>query len=575
MGVLTDLLNKVIGFYPVRKLVTFPIKRQLARFDTAARQPRETQEALLRSILARHAGTSFGRDHGFASIQTVADYRKRLPIIKYDYLEPYLARVRRGEFNALLSEPTVHMFAMTSGTTATRKYIPVTSQYLADYKRGWNMWGLRVFLDHPEVRLKPIVQLSGDWDEQRTEAGIPCGALTGLTAHTQKRFIRWLYCPPAATGKIKDTAAKYYVAMRLSLPRKVGMVIAANPSTLVNLARTGDQEKESLIRDIRDGTLSTRFDVPAEVRAALAGHLKPNPERAKELEEATRRSGTLYPRDYWNHKFLIGTWTGGSMTAYLRHFPRYFGDAPIRDIGLLASEGRMTLPFTDGTPSGVLDVRSHYFEFIPEDEGDAENPTVLGAHELEVGKRYFILPTTASGLYRYHIYDVVRVTGFHHGTPLIEFLSKGAHFANVTGEKVSEYQVTQAMAESLKELDLTLTSYSVAPCWDDEAPYYGLFVESPDLRDLDQGRRLVAALDRRLAAVNPEYASKRDSHRLDAMRLELIPAGAWQQWDRQRLAKTGGSLEQYKHPCLIGDLKFREGMTVEREVRAEGAECKA
>jgi hypothetical protein len=246
----------------------------------------------------------------------------------------------------------------------------------------------------------------------------------------------------------------------------------------------------------------------------------------------------------------------------------------VRDIGLLASEGRMTLPFADGTPSGVLDIRSHYFEFIPEAEGDAEKPTVLAAHELEQGKNYFILPTTAFGLYRYHIYDVVRVTGFHNQTPLIEFLSKGAHFASMTGEKVSEYQVTQAMAESLREMDLTLTSYSVAPCWDDELPYYGLFVESADLRDEEQGRRLVSALDRRLAAVNSEYASKRNSHRLDAMRLELLPAGAWQQWDRQRLAKTGGTLEQYKHPCLIGDLKFRDTMTVEREVRAEGVPCK-
>ena len=89
------------------------------------------------------------------------------------------------------------MFALTSGTTAARKYIPVTDQYLADYRRGWNIWGLKAFRDHPEVQLRPIVQLSGDWDEFRTEAGIPCGAVTGLTATMQKRIIRWLYCVPA------------------------------------------------------------------------------------------------------------------------------------------------------------------------------------------------------------------------------------------------------------------------------------------------------------------------------------------------------------------------------------------
>ncbi len=114
----------------------------------------------------------------------------------------------------------------------------------------------------------------------------------------------------------------------------------------------------------------------------------------------------------------------------------------MRDVGLIASEGRMTIPMADATPSGVLDITTHYFEFIPEEEIDSPQPTVLAAHELKEGRTYFILPTTSYGLYRYNIYDVVRCTGFYNQTPLVEFLSKGAHFANITGEKLSEYQVT-------------------------------------------------------------------------------------------------------------------------------------
>ncbi len=179
---------------------------------------------------------------------------------------------------------------------------------------------------------------------------------------------------------------------------------------------------------------------------------------------------------------------GGSVGAYLRHYPRYYGETPVRDVGLIASEGRMTIPMADGTPAGVLDITSHYFEFIPQEEAGSPQPTVLAAHELVEGRAYFILLTTAYGLYRYNISDVVRCTGFHNGTPLVEFLSKGAHFANLTGEKVSEYHVTGAMADVLRALDLTLTAYSVAPCWDDELPYYGLFVERADLASREQGR---------------------------------------------------------------------------------------
>ena len=50
------------------------------------------------------------------------------------------------------------------------------------------------------------------------------------------------------------------------------------------------------------------------------------------------------------------------------------------------------------------------------------------------------------------------------------------------------------------------------------------------------------------------------------VRAVLIPAGSWAAWDRDRLAQTGGSPEQYKHPCLVGDLKFRDTMRAVREV---------
>ena len=74
------------------------------------------------------------------------------------------------------------------------------------------------------------------------------------------------------------------------------------------------------------------------------------------------------------------------------------------------------------------------------------------------------------------------------------------------------------------------------------------------------GERLTEMLDQTLGRLNSEYASKRESQRLGPVRLEELPTGAWTRWDRQRLARQGGTLEQYKHPCLINDLQFRESM---------------
>ena len=68
----------------------------------------------------------------------------------------------------------------------------------------------------------------------------------------------------------------------------------------------------------------------------------------------------------------------------------------------------------------------------------------------------------------------------------------------------------------------------------------------------------LAAFDRELGEQNIEYAAKREGGRLGPVRAEVLPAGAWAKWDRDRLAATGGSPEQYKHPCLIGDLAFQK-----------------
>lgn len=555
-------LRQVIG-----RFAAIPVRRRLRAFERATANPRQVQQDLLARILATQRDTDFGKRHHFRDIRTLADFRRHLPVATYEYFEPYIDRLRKGEFRALLSDRKIHMFAMTSGTTAARKYIPVTDQYLADYRRGWNIWGLKVFRDHPEVRLRPIVQMSGDWQEFFTEAGIPCGSVTGLTASMQMRIVRWLYLVPGSLGKVKDPAAKYYLTLRLSMPKKPGMLIAANPSTFVNLARFGDQEKEALIRDIHDGTLSDRFDIPAVVRADVARRIhKKYPERAKELEEIVRRTGTLYPKDYWPKDVIIGNWMGGSVGAYLRHYPKYYGGTPVRDVGLIASEGRMTIPMRDGTASGPLDVTTQYFEFIPEAEIDSPQPTVLSAHELEVGKTYYILLTTSYGLYRYNIFDVVRCTGYFNKTPEVEFLSKGSLFANLTGEKLSEYHVTGGMSHALRELNLTITAYCVAPCWDDEQPYYGLFIERDDIAGREQGMALARALETRLNELNVEYAAKRESRRLGPLRLQIIASQTWQRWDRERLLRSGGTLEQYKHPCLISDLEFRQGIGVIEEI---------
>lgn len=538
------------------KVVGFPSRMKLWQFAAACRKPREVQAALLREILAMHADTDFGREHGFATIRTVADFRRQVPIRGYEAIEPYVARVRRGETRALLADDRVLMFALTSGTTAARKTIPITPRYLADYRRGWNRWGLRALLDHQRISCSPILQVAGDPEEYTTEAGIPCGSLSGLTVRMQKRIIRFLYTFPAAASGIRDHETKQYVALRLAIGRPVGMIVAPNPSTLAALARVLNERKEGLLRDLRDGTLAADLPIADDIRAALTPRLKQHQRRARALDRIAEKTGALWPRDVWPaDRMLLGTWTGGSVGPYLRQLTESYGETSVRDLGLLASEGRMTIPLADDSKSGVLDVTTHFFEFIPESEIESPRPTVVEAQEVKEGGDYYLVPTTAAGLYRYDLRDLVRVTGFHGRTPLLEFLGKGGQFASVTGEKLTEHQVTRAVAEEIARRGIRMPAYSLAPCWDERQPYYGLFVERGAWNE-GSNRDLASAIDGNLGRANDEYRGKRASGRLGSVQIIWLRPGTWADWDRQRLAKTGGSVDQFKHPCLIGDLGF-------------------
>ena len=546
----------------IRKVAGLPLEshaRRLAHeFLGKARRADEVQRDVLLSLVARHADSQFGRDHHFPEIRTAADFRKRVPIRGYDGHEPYIDRVRQGDTRALFGPNTdVLMFAMTSGTTNRPKTIPVTRESLRHYRDGWKIWGILAFDAHPAIikrGLLPILQIASDWQESFTPAGIPCGAITGLTAQMQNPLVRYTYCMPAIASRIKDIEAKYYVALRMAVFRNLGTVIAANPSTILAIARLGDREKTTLIRDLADGTIDRKWNIPQPVRDSLRLSTRWRRKRAaRRLEAIVDRTGRLLPKDYWPNLCFLANWTGGTMGAYLRGYPEFFGEMPIRDVGLIASEGRMTIPIADATPAGVLNIGHDYFEFIPEEQSDRYEPETVEAHELIQGRNYFILPTTCGGLYRYQIHDLVRCVGFEGKAPLLEFLNKGAHISSLTGEKLSEFQVVAAVNQAQRTLGLRLRSYLLLPTWGDP-PFYSLLVEQSDLNDHDDGERLAGEVDVELHRLNVEYENKRATLRLGPIRTRRLPSGSWADFQRRRLARSGGTVEQYKQPHLMADL---------------------
>jgi hypothetical protein len=538
-----------------RQLYLGWLRRRLRRFLRDARRARQIQQRSLLRKIKRNANSAFGRDFGFSSIRTAADFRARLPVLTYEDHHPYVTRVLRGDVTALFAPRTrVLMFAMSSGTTGEPKRLPITAELFREYRRGWRLWGAGVYGDHRDLGHKQTLQLSSDWQRYDAPCGIPCGQISGLAATTRPRIARRIFLPPPEVSRIHDQSAKHYATLRFALAsRSVGMIITANPSTLVEFARFADRHSESLVRDIHDGTLSC--DVTDDVRAALAGSFaRRAPERARELARLASQHGRLLPRDAWPNLSVMAVWTGGSVGVFLPQLAELYGLTAVRDHGLSASEGRMTIPLADGTSAGILDFYHHYFEFIPVEEHQSATPIVLEAHELEPGCDYFIVMTTSGGLYRYDIHDVVRCVGYEGEAPLLEFLNKGKSFSNLTGEKLSEHQVIRAVEQSFLDLRLPIDVFTLAPVMESQ-PRYVLLVE----RRVHQGQvaQLAAQLQENLARVNEEYAAKCASGRLLGVEIREVPPGTWSSL-RHEKTNGRGNFEQYKHPCLVEDLTFVE-----------------
>lgn len=526
------------------KLAYWHARRNYARFLSSLRDVDAVQNRVLRGVLSRMSGSDYWRRYGLGSVRTPNDLKQAAPLVTYEDLRPYVERLCAGETTALFAPgQRLHMFATSSGTTAKQKLIPVTAEFVRQYRRGWNTFGLKMLRDHSRAILRPILQASGRFDESRTASGVPCGAITGLLARMQKRIVRRFYAGIPEIAYVDDAHAKYYTLMRFAVVRDVAFAITANPATLIRMAQTADEESEHLLRDVRDGTLSAELVPDTALRRRLEAHLEPAPGRARELERLRSTRGVLRPRDYWRIEFLA-CWTAGSMGHYLGRLADWWGPPPVRDIGLLASEGRVTIPLEDGTPEGVLDAQGAFYEFIPSAQWDRQDAQTLTAKELETGDDYTVVLTNSAGLVRYRLDDVVRVRGWLEQTPMLEFLHRAGRVASVAGEKLTENQVVEAVRAATARLGIPEFDFVLAPHWQDP-PLYRL---SCPRQDADG---LASEVDRALCDRNDEYRSRRNSLRLGMLQIRTIDRTAIASMD-QRLARSrGSSTEQYKRPCLL------------------------
>lgn len=515
----------------------------LAAFAAQLADPRRAQEETLRAILARHADSEYGRRHGFAELRGYDDYRARVPVVGYEDLRPHVERMLAGEADVLV-RGAVSYFSTTSGSTAAPKFIPGTQHTITAGCEGILARNAYLCRDHPQALAGRPLFVVGNMAEGRTSTGVTFGAMTGFGY--QLAHIGFSAAPfPHAMFSIKDHAARYYCILRLALAAAdLSLISVYNPSTLLLLIETAEQRWDELMDDLAAGTLAVEAALSDELREELRPLLAADPGRARELRP-WRDAG---PTAWWPSLALLLAWKGGTLGFYLNELKEHLGALPVRDLGIVASEAMVTIPVDDTTPGGVLLPGSGFFEFVPHEAGrDQAGPEeARGAWELEPGRAYRLLLTTHGGLYRYDIEDVVRVERFEGRMPVLSFLQRAGRVHSFTGEKLTEHQVTLAVGAAAAATGLHLSGFTAVPYFK-LPPFYEVRAELARPADEAQCRDFARQIDAQMAAVNVEYASKRDSGRLGRATLALVAPGSFERLRHRNVTQDA----QYKQIHLM------------------------
>jgi hypothetical protein len=527
--------------------------------------PEIAQEDALRRILALEGNAGYLRRHGAHAGLSPDAYRAALPVVDYEALRPWLQPLidtgAPGPDGGLTAQP-VSMFLKTSGTTGAPKLLPVTPAYEAETDLAQRLWIERMLAQDERNALGRHLTVVSPHHEGRTPGGIPYGANTGRIVMRQPDWLRAFSATPYELAFVRDFDLRYYLLLRHAVALgDVGTLSTANPSTVLLLCRRLLEWGPALIDDVAAGALCQHERAQrwaqaelgpmidhAAARAAIAGRLKPDPARARQLEDALSHGADGLLRRLWPQLTTVNCWLGGHAPFYLARLQPFLqtpeGPLPLRDPGFSASEGFFAVPLRAGTPEGLLHLTGHFLEFLPEG-APADHPTLL-AHQLDAGARYQLIITTGGGLWRYDMKDVLEVTGHLERAPLVRFLYKSGGILSITGEKITE---GHAVTVATRLCDQHPLENLCASLQLSDPPRYLVAAEplpgaSPD------PQALAAAWDREMRAANVEYDEKRGSGRLaDPVALVAAP-GAFARWRRRRV-EAGAPDGQVKLPPLL------------------------
>lgn len=465
--------------------------------------PTEAQHAVWQDLLAAGQYTDFGRRHNFSQIQSIAGYKKAVPVHRYEELKPYIERMMQGEENVLWNTP-VSWFAKSSGTTSDKsKFIPISDESLKDnhYKASKDVLSL-YYTSHPDSDLltgKSLV-IGGSHQISQHNDDVQYGDLSAVILQNSPFWSNWIRIPDLSIALMDEWEEKI----------------------------------EKLAQSTIHENVTSMAGVPTWLIVLL-----------KRILEITGKQNI---KEVWPslELYMHG---GVSFVPYRQQFEKLIG-APINYMEMYnASEGFFAAQ-DDLSDEGMLLMCDHgvFYEFMPSSEWDKEEPETIQLEEVETGKNYAPVITTNGGLWRYVLGDTIQFTSLH---PFrIKVSGRIKHFINAFGEEVIVDNTDKAIAEACRQTGAAVADYTAAPIYFSEAGNgaHEWLIEFD--RGPDSLTEFITVMDKALQSTNSDYEAKR--HKDIALRMPEVTAiakGSFAAW----LASKGKLGGQHKVPRLSND----------------------
>ncbi|MCX6313130.1 MAG: GH3 auxin-responsive promoter family protein [Sphingobacteriales bacterium] len=478
-------------------------RMRLWRIEKWINHPVAAQREVLQNLVTTAQYTEFGKKYQFSKLFTVKEYKKKVPIHEYDDIKPYILRMMEGEENILWNTP-VKWFAKSSGTTSDKsKFIPISEEILYEnHFQATKDVLSNYYKNFPSSDLltgKGLV-VGGSHQISKLNHEIQYGDLSAVLMQNSPFWGQWLRTPELSVALMDEWENKIEKLAQITANENVTSIAGVPTWTLILLKRIMEIKGKSSISEVW-----------------------PNLE--------------LY---------ING---GVSFVPYKDQFDKIIG----KKINYLeiynASEG-----FIAGQQSpdddGMLLFTEHgiFYEFMPVEEYGKPNPQTMGLKDVEIGKHYAPLVSTAGGLWRYLIGDTIKFT--HLNPYKIVVSGRLKHYMNAFGEEVMVDNSDKAIAIASEKTGAVVSDYTAAPVYFSDSSngaheWLVEFYTPPDNLD-----RFTEELDTALKTINSDYEAKR--HKNIALRLPILhalPRGTFTNWMRSK-GKLGG---QHKVPRLSNE----------------------